>query len=203
MMNLFIAACVVTMAVGAPLPGNVYYGLPSDHYFGSYFPAYFGSAFSPIKYTLGAIAPKQTHLILKPDNSELEKQDDTTSAPVQEIKLIIGIPVIPEGSSVSINVKVDSLPSGPVVSVSNPTTITGSPATPDDAIIVDVGVDGGSGNSNNFVNLIYSIPFNSDQFLVINITQFEEVIDIKYDEDCDSNHDEKIFLNNPIIKYSE
>jgi len=132
------------MAVGAPLPGNVYYGLPSDHYFGSYFPAYFGSAFSPIKYTLGAIAPKQTHLILKPDNSELEKQDDTTSAPVQEIKLIIGIPVIPEGSSVSINVKVDSLPSGPVVSVSNPTTITGSPATPDDAIIVDVGVDGGS-----------------------------------------------------------
>merc|ERR1712071_159948 len=59
----------------------------------------------------------------------------------QEIKLMLGIPIIPDGTSVSITVKVESSPSGPIVSVGNPTPL--APATPqtpkpdEDAVIVD------------------------------------------------------------------
>merc|ERR1712071_499645 len=58
----------------------------------------------------------------------------------QEIKLMLGIPIIPDGTSVSITVKVESSPSGPIVSVGNPTPLAPTPQTPkpdEDAVIVD------------------------------------------------------------------
>jgi len=140
-MNLLIAACMVAMAAGGALRPAVYYGLPSGYHFASPYPTYAGPSYSLTKYAVGAVAPKQAPLILKPVGLKLERQDAETTRP-QEIKLLISIPVVPENSSVSINVKIDSLPSGPVVSVSNPTAVPGSPATIDDTIIVDVGVDG-------------------------------------------------------------
>merc|ERR1712071_682752 len=73
--------------------------------------------------------------------AKLEKQPEPTSPISQEIKLMLGIPIIPDGTSVSITVKVESSPSGPIVSVGNPTPL--APATPqtpkpdEDAVIVD------------------------------------------------------------------
>ena len=129
------------MAAGAPLHERVLYSLPLNYLHGSYYPSHFRPTYLPIP--LETAAPKQMLSISKPDSPKQEKQDNAATVSLQEIKLILGIPALPEGSSMSINVKIDSSPFGPVVSVSNPTTITSSP-TPDDAIIVDVGVDGGN-----------------------------------------------------------
>ena len=145
-----IGACALAMVAAVPLPAPhsvyfkntaeknqvqpIYYSIPLDYQMGYYSP--------PLEYRAGAGPSNNIPLVpLSEPVAKLEKQPEPTSPISQEIKLMLGIPIIPDGTSVSITVKVESSPSGPIVSVGNPTPL--APATPqtpkpdEDAVIVD------------------------------------------------------------------